>query len=133
MKEKEGSRRDVARGGFTLIEIMLVVVIIGVLMGIAVASFSGRSEQARINAARASIGAISTAVDMYEVDTGRLPPSLNSLVQSDGAVNWRGPYIKGGAVPVDPWGNVFRYEQSGDGYKVSSGGPGDGSAAITSW
>ncbi len=133
MKEKIDAVKHAACAGFTLIEIMLVVVIIGVLMGIAVASFRGRGEQARVNAARASIGAICTAIDMYEVDTGRLPSSLNSLGQNDGAVNWNGPYIKGG-VPVDPWGNAFRYEQSGEsGYKVSSGGPGDGSAAITSW
>jgi len=120
MKEQ---RDDRARGGFTLIEVLLVVAILGILAGIVVVNLSGRQEQAMIRSTRASIAAISTAVDMYEVDTGRFPSGLGALVNDDGAPNWSGPYLKGGRVPQDAWGQAFSFQQSGNTYKVTSGGP----------
>ena len=130
MKKKDRKRRE-GQSGFTLIELMLVVVILGVLAAVVVGSFQGRGKDARIAATRASIDAICTAIDTYEVDTGRYPSSLQSLISSDGSPNWNGPYIRGG-LPVDPWGHAFRYERSGDSFKVSSDGPGDGDPPITS-
>ena len=60
---------------------------------------------------------------MYEVDTGRFPPSLESLIQNDGAPNWDGPYLRGG-LPVDSWGTPFQYQLKGDrDYVVISAGP----------
>ncbi len=109
--------------GFTLIEVLLVVAILGILAGVVVVNFSGHGEKARIRATRASIAAISTAVDMYEVDTGRFPPSLQSLITASGEQNWNGPYIKGGGLPVDSWGTAFSYSVQGNTYKVISGGP----------
>ncbi len=117
-------------GGFTLIEVLLVVAILGILATVVVVNFGGRQEGAMIRAARASIAAISTAVDVYEVDTGRYPPNLQALVQSDGSPNWRGPYIRGG-LPVDPWGQEFQFSQSDSSYKVSSSGPPGKNAPIT--
>ena len=131
MKNPE-MRRSAARGGFTLIEVLLVVAILGILASVVVVNFSGRQKKAMISACRASIKAVCTAIDTYEVDTGRYPPGLGSLVNNDGAPNWSGPYVKGGS-PKDPWGNPLQYTSSGDGYKVSSPGPGDGSPPITSW
>jgi general secretion pathway protein G len=118
--EKAGKRR--LRSGFTLIEVLLVVAILGILAGVVVANFAGKQKRAMIQATRASIDAIRTAVDMYEVDTGRFPPSLTALVDNDGAPNWNGPYIKGG-VPADAWGTPFGYTQSEDSYKITSAGP----------
>jgi general secretion pathway protein G len=127
----ERRARAAARGGFTLIEVLLVVAILGILAGVVVVNFAGKQKGAMVKACRASIQNICTAVDMYEVDTGRFPANLDALVNSDGAPNWNGPYLKGG-VPVDPWGNAFVYERLGDKYRVKSGGPGDGSGEITS-
>ncbi len=111
------------RGGFTLIEVLLVVAILGILATVVVVNLGGRQERAMIQATRASIGAISTAIDLYEVDTGRYPPNLSALVISDGSPNWSGPYIRGG-VPKDAWGQDFQYVREGDrGFKVISGGP----------
>lgn len=108
--------------GFTLIEVLLVVAILGILAGVVVVNFSGHGEKARIRATRASIAALSTAIDMYEVDTGRFPPSLQNLIQGAGEPNWNGPYIKGG-LPADSWGTAFGYSVQGNTYKVTSGGP----------
>ena len=114
--------RHAARAGFTLIEVLLVVAILGILAGVVVVNLSGRQEKAMIQSTRASIGAISTAIDLYEVDTGRFPSSLGSLVNDDGSPNWNGPYLRGG-LPKDAWGMEFAYSQQGSTYKVISGGP----------
>jgi len=132
MRGKDNEKRRSGASGFTLIEVLLVVAILGILAGVVVVNFAGKQKKAMVDACRASIQNICTAVDMYEVDTGRLPPALNSLIQSDGSPNWRGPYIRGG-LPKDPWGNDYQYSQSGDGYQVVSPGPGDGTGQITSW
>ena len=111
------------RAGFTLIEVLLVVAILGILAGVVVVNFSGKQEKANINAARASISAIMTAVDVYEVDTGKFPSGLNALVDNDGSPNWHGPYIRGG-VPTDPWGTPFNFQVTGEStFKIISAGP----------
>ena len=109
--------------GFTLIEVLLVVAILGMLAGVVVVSFRGRDKSARIAATRTSISAISLALDLYEVDNGTLPPTLQGLMQSAGEPNWNGPYIRG-SLPIDAWGTAFNYTKVGDkGYEVRSAGP----------
>ena len=110
------------REGFTLIEILLVVVIIGILAAVAVPKLSGRVGQAQTNAAKASVDAIGLAVKMYEVDNGKFPDSLQSLVTKGGEINWNGPYLEKG-VPKDPWGNDFQYSKNGNDYTIVSAGP----------
>ena len=125
---RQGSARWTARPagrraqGFTLVEVLLVVAILGILATIVVVNFSGKQKGAMIKAARASIAAISTAVDLYEVDNGTYPQSLQNLITSSGEPNWSGPYIKGG-LPNDPWGVPFGYALKGGGYEVRSAGP----------
>ena len=135
MSEMQAGRRRArseSSAGFTLIEVLLVVAILGILAGVVVVNFSGKQKKAQINACRASIQAICTAVDMYEVDTGRLPPSLNALVSNDGSPNWNGPYVRGG-LPIDPWGNEFGFSARGESdYEVYSNGP-EGGEKITNW
>ena len=87
------------------------------------ADISGHGERARIKATRASIANICTAIDVYEVDTGRFPPTLQNLLQSSGEPNWNGPYLRGG-LPADAWGTPFGYSLRGEnGYEVRSAGP----------
>src|SRR3989338_1129755 len=98
--------------GFTLIEIMLVVIIIGVLAAMVIPNLSGRGEQARRAAAKADIEAnLSAALDLYELDNGRYPTTeqgLAALVQKPVAapepLHWKGPYLKKKRIPQDPWG-----------------------------
>jgi general secretion pathway protein G len=121
--QRNESRGPASRGGFTLIEVLLVVAILGILASVVVVNLSGRQEKSMIQATRASISAIMTAIDLYEVDTGRYPSGLQALVSSDGAPNWSGPYLRGG-VPKDSWGADFAYSREGEsGYRVISGGP----------
>jgi general secretion pathway protein G len=111
-----------SRAGFTLIEVLLVVAILGILATVVVVNFSGKQKGAMIKATRASIGAICTAIDMYEVDVGHYPQSLQALVQNTGEPNWNGPYIKGG-LPSDPWASPFQYTLKENSYLVTSPGP----------
>lgn len=95
--------------GFTLIEIMLVVVIIGILASVAAVQFGGRVGQGQENAAKASLQNISLALSLHELDTGTFPSSLQGLITSSGANAWKGPYLDEQDVPPDPWGNGFKY------------------------
>ena len=117
------SGKHSSRAGFTLVEILLVVAILGILAGVAVVSLKGRTKTASISAARTSIQAIGTAIDTYEVDNGVYPGSLQSLLTKGNENNWNGPYIKDGRMPKDPWGNDFQYSLQGDVYKLTSAGP----------
>ncbi len=134
------NNRDVRHGtsGFTLIEVLLVVAILGILAAVVVGNFGQHGETARIRATRASISAISTQVDVFQLDTGRLPNSLDELInQPSGVANWNGPYIRGGSSAlVDAWGTPFTFRREGNTYRIVSAGP-DGQMGtgddITSW
>ena len=107
--------------GFTLIEIMLVVIIIGVLVAMVVPNMSGRSEQARSTAAKTDIEAnIATALDLYETDNGHYPTTQQGLqallgqpTSSPVPSNWNGPYLKKKKIPKDPWGKDYVYVSPG--------------------
>jgi general secretion pathway protein G len=112
MKRKCCRRSNVTRG-FTLIELLLVITIISVLAAVVVPRFFGRSQEARIVAARQTIvGTFGIALDLFEQDTGRYPRSdegLQALVANPQIANWRGPYLKATNLPLDPWGNEYKY------------------------
>ncbi len=128
MKTQDVRRRNRSKAGFTLIEIMVVVIIIGILAGLAGVRVSQRVDQSREAGARANLHTISMAISMYQVDTGTLPPNLAALMtQPAGARNWRGPYLD--ILPKDPWGEDFQYQPgSGGSYQLYSRGGPDGVA-----
>ena len=113
--------------GFTLVEIMLVVVIIGILAALVIPKIAGNTERAKETTARADIGGgIKSALGLYEVDMGFYPKSLSDLVTQPGnAKGWHGPYLD--KLPVDPWGNPYIYYYPGkhnpSGYDLLSAGP----------
>jgi general secretion pathway protein G len=107
-------RMRISSAAFTLIEIMLVVIIIGVIAAMVVPSLVGRAEASRVTAAKADImGGLATALNMYEQDTGSYPTTaqgLNALlVAPAGVSNWRGPYLQKNEIPVDPWTHGYVY------------------------
>ncbi len=135
--------------GFTLIELMVVIVILGILAGLIVPRIMGRPEQAKQVKARMQIESISTALKLYKLDNGSYPTTeqgLQALVEqsSSGDVpkNWRkGGYLEKGKLPKDPWGNEFLYLSPGihDDFDIiaygADGVPGgeDKNVDINSW
>jgi len=107
------------RQGFTLTEIILVVVILGALVAMVVPRLTGRSEQAKVAVAKADIESrLATALKLYELDNGNFPTTsqglgalINKPTTSPLPENWNGPYIE--KPPIDPWGNPYYYESPG--------------------
>jgi len=137
--------RNGHEAGFTFIEIMVVVSIIGLLMALVGPRFIRGQEQAEVKAAAAQVELLSTALDTFRLDVGRYPTTqegLAALVQRPfGLDRWDGPYLKKG-VPTDPWGHAYFYRSPGDGGRTfdvyslgADGAPGgDGkNRDITSW
>lgn len=109
MKKKELNNPLSKRSGFTLIEIILVVVIIGILAGIAIPKLGGKSEKAMIAQAQANITALSMAIQEYEIMNGDYPPSLEALLDESKG----GPYMEKKVIPTDPWGTPYQYAAPG--------------------
>ena len=136
-------RMNGPQAGFTLVELLLVLVILAMLAAIVVPKFSGRTEQAKLTAAKTQISNIETALDGYETDCGGYPQGsdgLRALLEKPGACDdWRGPYLKK-AISADPWGHPYIYECPGKhdekSYDLMSAGP-DGQAGtaddIANW
>lgn len=100
--------------GFSLIELLVVLVILGLIAGLVVPNIIGRTEVAKSRAAKAAVQQLSSAVDGYYLDVGNPPDSLEDLVREPGGVdNWRGPYAKSSLI-TDPWGNQYQYIYPGD-------------------
>ena len=136
--------QKVVSRGFTLLELLVVMVIIGLLAGYVAPRYFAEVGKSEVKVARAQIDAFEKALESYRLDTGRFPTSaqgLAALIAAPSGVNkWRGPYLKK-AVPMDPWGNAYVYKQPGEhgdidilswGHDGKLGGTGD-DADITNW
>src|SRR3954463_7866624 len=131
--------------GFTLVEILVVITIIGLIMGLVGPRVLNYLTESKVKAAKIQIESLASALDLFFLDTGRYPSGsegLAALVQRPGSIPaWNGPYLKGGLVPADPWGNPYIYRAPGQHgtYDLSSYGSdgqegGTGTAAdITNW
>jgi general secretion pathway protein G len=111
------NRKSLSRTrGFTLLELLVVILIIGLLTGIVAPRLMGQIGRSERTAAKAQIDALDKALDAFRMDMGRYPSSsegLNALVQGPaGELRWRGPYLKN-TVPMDPWGVPFEYRSPG--------------------
>lgn len=131
--------------GFTLVEILVVITIIGLIMGLVgprVLNYLGQSKE---KAAAIQIESFASSLDLFYLDNGRYPTSsegLTALVKRPASASgWNGPYLKGANVPLDPWGRAYVYRSPGQHgvYDIMSNGASgqDGgtnaATAITNW
>lgn len=138
-------KRTNGEAGFTLIEILVVITIIALIMSLVGPRVLNYLAESKVKAAKIQIQSLESSLDLFNLDTGRYPTTaegLTALVQNPGNIPaWNGPYLKGGAVPNDPWGNPYVYRSPGehDAYDIMSYGSdgqegGTGTAAdIVSW
>jgi general secretion pathway protein G len=138
-------RRTRYRAGFTLVEILVVITIIGLIMALVGPRVLNYLSDSKVKAAKIQIESFKSALDLFYLDTGRYPSTsegLALLIQSNSAVSsWNGPYLKGETVPTDPWGHPYMYRAPGEHgpYDIISLGSdgqqgGNGNAAdINSW
>lgn len=140
MKTKRMHDRRVQRG-FTLVELLLVLVILALIAGLVLPGIIGKAEGAKVRAAASQISRISMSVESFYLDTGSAPDSLNELVSEPGNVTgWNGPYVKN-SILKDPWGREYQYRSPGqhgdfDIFSYGADGQmgGDGkNADINSW
>ena len=100
--------------GFTLVELLLVLVILALIAGLVLPGIIGKAESAKAKAASSQISRISMSVESFYLDTGNTPSSLDELVnEPSGVSGWNGPYIKNSLLK-DPWGQPFQYRAPGE-------------------
>jgi general secretion pathway protein G len=125
---KTRRRRD-GEAGFTLVEMLVVITIIGLIVGLVGPRVLNYLSESKVKAAHIQIESFSSALDLYYLDNGRYPSAsegLAALVQRPGALEtWNGPYLKSGVVPNDPWGHPYVYKTPGEhsAYEIDSYGP----------
>ena len=115
------TRRGRPRGGFTLLELVVVIIVLGLLAGLVAPQIFGRVSEARITTARTQIELLGVALDNYRLDNGMYPTTEQGLAAlrekpARGPVpsNWRGPYLRKD-LPVDPWKRPYQYRSPGAG------------------
>lgn len=127
--------------GFTMVELMVVLVLLVIIAGFVVPNIIGQTEKAKHRAAQGQIETLRNAVDRFYLDTGKVPRELDDLVEKPADVDgWAGPYVKKQNL-TDPWDNEWKYRNPGEhgNYDIYSYGAdgsqgGDGAAKdITSW
>jgi general secretion pathway protein G len=105
------------QSGFTLVEMLVVITIIGLIMGLIGPRVLNYLSESKVKAARIQLQSFGSALDLFYLDAGRYPSTdegLAALVRPTGVVaGWTGPYLKGGVVPNDPWNNPYVYRSPG--------------------
>jgi len=107
------SHRSADKSRFSLIELMIVLIIMGLLAALVTPAVMKRLNEGRVRTAKAQVGLLHTALKGYQMDVGGLPPSLDALVRNPGDDSWDGPYVDPPKVPKDPWDNQYHFQVPG--------------------
>ena len=139
--KRQCKKQNTDQRGFTLVELLLVLVILALIAGLVLPGIIGKAESAKAKASSSQISRISMSVESFYLDTGNTPSSLEELVnQPSGVTGWNGPYIKNSLLN-DPWGQPYKYKVPGEhgdfdivsfGADRQQGGEGN-NADINSW
>jgi len=115
-RHAHGGTHDLQRG-FTLVEMLVVIAIIGMIMGLIGPRVLNYLSESRVKATRIQIQSFSSALDLFHLDAGRYPSTAEGLAAlvrpTSGVAGWAGPYLRGGGVPNDPWNNPYIYRSPG--------------------
>ncbi len=115
-REKSGAHGSEA--GFTLVEMLVVIAIIGLIMGLIGPRVLNYLSESKVKAAKIQIQSFASALDLFYLDAGRFPSTSEGLAalvrQTPGVAAWNGPYLKGGTVPNDPWNHGYLYRSPGE-------------------
>ena len=149
VRDRHGRMRALAaaQAGFTLVEMLVVLAIIGLLVGLVAPRVFGQLAEAKVRTAHIQIESFKNALDLFYLDAGRYPTTQEGLqslnTRPSDVASWGGPYIKGTNVPRDPWNNPYNYKAPGANgrpFDITSNGPGGkggdaegGSHQIASW
>ena len=140
-RRSDSSEKRISQAGFSLVEMLVVLAIVGLLVGLVGPRVLGYLADSKVKTARIQIDSTAAALDLFYLDNSRYPSTsegLNALVQKPGSAStWNGPYLKGGQVPKDPWGNSYLYRSPGQHgtYDLYSLGPDgrEGVNNVTNW
>jgi general secretion pathway protein G len=114
----EMSRRQIDQQGFTLVEMLVVITIIGLIMGLIGPRVLNYLSESKVKAAKIQLQSFGGALDLFFLDAGRFPSTaegLTALVRpTPGVAAWNGPYLKGGSIPNDPWSHGYVYRSPGE-------------------
>jgi general secretion pathway protein G len=104
--------------GFTLVEMLVVITIIGLIMGLIGPRVLNYLSESKVKTARIQLQSFASALDLFYLDAGRYPSTAEGLAalvhQTPGVAAWNGPYLKGGSVPNDPWNHAYVYRAPGE-------------------
>jgi general secretion pathway protein G len=111
-------RQNVGQHGFTLVEMLVVITIIGLIMGLIGPRVLNYLSESKVKAAKIQMQSFGSALDLFYLDAGRFPSTAEGLTalvrQTPGVAGWNGPYLKGGNVPNDPWNHLYIYRSPGE-------------------
>ncbi|MFY7878312.1 MAG: type II secretion system protein GspG [Pirellula sp.] len=131
MSRKRNARRT-SRLGFTLMEVLLVLVILVVLAGFAIQNLTGTLEGAKVKQAKIYIGILSNALKQYQLEVGGLPSDINALHQQPSDIADPASWVQklDNPIALDPWGKAYEYKLNGSSFEIRSIGP-DGQSGTT--